>query len=290
MCVTNICAEREIQQFFFDSGCHFVLIQHFFEYDYTLQEQSASSDQPGAVKSAQFEKNRVALCAAAALGALCQSSAAGKDQQLVRNEAACDTMNRLITHYITRFIYGRNYARALKAFTTTTCNPHTIWNNKTRAQLQQLSRDQVHSIKTNGGRYDKTLVSTFTYAEHAQELIVGGIFIKLYNKDPAFEIEDAEALMNSLLMFLFTESKNHKPRNSVADALQKLDEDKTAVVSNNNSNNAAPTTTTDLISFDDPALGNKNGQPTGQMLHHKVNIQTSAIQADDQTQNSDDDE
>lgn len=72
---------------------------------------------------------------------------------------------------------------------TLNCNsetPYLIWNNGTRAELLEFleTRRQTRDVVA-----DLTIDDSFVYSAHIGELIIGNIFVRIYNEQPTYQIE-----------------------------------------------------------------------------------------------------
>lgn len=76
--------------------------------------------------------------------------------------------------------------------------PYLIWNNTTRAELcdflesQRSARDDV----------DLTISNDFSYSAHEGELKIGEIFIRIYNQQSTYPIENTKGFTIDLLTYL----------------------------------------------------------------------------------------
>lgn len=80
------------------------------------------------------------------------------------------------------------HVQLLKMLTSNCETPYLIWNNSTRAELSDflegMRKEQRH---TTG----ETLVQNIdiTFSSHVKELLIGNVFIRIYNSQPDFTIE-----------------------------------------------------------------------------------------------------
>lgn len=109
--------------------------------------------------------------------------------------------------------------QVLKLLNSNSENPYLIWNNGTRAELLEfLEIQQEGNIKRVGmtykcfqtafhdkwsktgvnhatslvswqGENDKSFGAEFVFSDHSKELIVGEIFVRVYNEQPSFPLE-----------------------------------------------------------------------------------------------------
>lgn len=67
---------------------------------------------------------------------------------------------------------------------TSNCeSPYVIWNNSTRSELMDFleSKRKEHRCEKSSTLLQKT---DLTYSVHEKELIIGNIFIRIYNAQP----------------------------------------------------------------------------------------------------------
>lgn len=66
-------------------------------------------------------------------------------------------------------------------------NPYLIWDNGTRAELTEfLESERTSSVRR--GTCDPTFGASFKFSTHEGELVVGDIFVKIYNRQPMFQL------------------------------------------------------------------------------------------------------
>jgi len=100
----------------------------------------------------------------------------------------------MLTPYVARKLAVVSATEILKMLNSNTESPYLIWNNSTRAELLEfLESQQENMIKK--GDCDKTYGSEFVYSDHAKELIVGEIFVRVYNEVPTFQLEVSSLLL-----------------------------------------------------------------------------------------------
>lgn len=76
----------------------------------------------------------------------------------------------------------------LKILTSNVQTPYLIWDNGTRTQLIDfLTENQQAHVRT--GQSDPEYGAAFEFDAHKDELIIGGVFIRVYNEQPTFLIQ-----------------------------------------------------------------------------------------------------
>lgn len=95
----------------------------------------------------------------------------------------------------------------LKLLTSNSETPYLVWNNTTRAELNDFLEQRM-SI-----RGEETLQKVeLGYSSHANELIIGNIFIRVYNNRPTFVIQDPKKFILDLLTYIKANiPKSHQP-------------------------------------------------------------------------------
>ena len=69
-------------------------------------------------------------------------------------------------------------------------NPYLIWDNGTRTELIEYVKRNQHDILRTG-ECDASFGSDFVFSCHSEELVVGDVYVRVYNKQPTFPLEDA---------------------------------------------------------------------------------------------------
>jgi DnaJ family protein C protein 13 len=81
--------------------------------------------------------------------------------------------------------------------------PYLVWDNGTRAELT----DFLETQRSGRGDLDLSIGTEFTYSAHSDELRIGGIFIRIYNQQPTYPIQNAKNFTMDLLTFLSEQSE-----------------------------------------------------------------------------------
>ena len=76
----------------------------------------------------------------------------------------------------------------LKLLNSNTESPYLIWDNSTRTELREFLKEQQTS-KIRTGESDPNFGAEFTFSAHRDELVVGGVFVRVYNQQPSFPLE-----------------------------------------------------------------------------------------------------
>ena len=82
-------------------------------------------------------------------------------------------------------------------------SPYLIWDNGTRAELTDfLENERTSTVRR--GTCDPSFGSEFKFTAHKDEIVVGNIFIRIYNQQPMFQLEVISFIRLPSLMFRFS--------------------------------------------------------------------------------------
>jgi len=80
-------------------------------------------------------------------------------------------------------------------------NPYLVWNNGTRSELIKFLEEQRDSA-VRRGESDPAFGAEFKYSQHSEELVVGTVYLRIYNSNPTFALEDPKRFTVDLLEFI----------------------------------------------------------------------------------------
>ena len=81
----------------------------------------------------------------------------------------------------------RASAEVLKLLNSNTRNPYIVWDNSTRAELTDfIEEERTSSVRR--GTCDPSFGAEFKFSAHKDQLVVGNIFVKIYNEQPDFQV------------------------------------------------------------------------------------------------------
>ncbi|KAK7507621.1 hypothetical protein BaRGS_00001556 [Batillaria attramentaria] len=203
-CVSAFCVDFWLQTNMFQSGVLWHLLPNLFQYDFTLEEGGVEKSQDTNQQEVanQLAKQSVVACARlAGYHSLDSEEGAPPDNPTVKK-----SLMAMLTPYLARKLADPNPADLLKVLNSNTENPYLIWDNATRAQLNEyLGDNQQRMIRT--GECDQSFGAEFEFEIHAKELIVGEIFVRIYNEQPTFPLENAKGFTIDLLDFLGSQAQ-----------------------------------------------------------------------------------
>uniref|UniRef100_A0A3B3VS99 DnaJ heat shock protein family (Hsp40) member C13 n=1 Tax=Poecilia latipinna TaxID=48699 RepID=A0A3B3VS99_9TELE len=181
-CVSSFAIDFFLQTHLYHAGVLWHLLVYLFNYDYTLEESGVQANQDTNQQEVANSLAKLSLVALSRLGGYTQTPSP-PDNPTIRKSLAA-----MLTPYISRKLGTGSPAEVLKLLNSNSENPYLIWNNGTRAELLEfLEGQQEGNIKR--GENDKSFGADFMFGDHNKELIVGEIFVRVYNEQPTFPLE-----------------------------------------------------------------------------------------------------
>lgn len=154
-----------------------------FNYDYTLEEGGVERNQEENRQEIANNLAKQAIRACARLGGYMKA-----DLETPYNPVTVAALENLLTSYLARQLSNDKPEEILKTLNSNCYNPYLIWDNGTRAELSEYLKDKLKE-KLNGNLNFEHDFSDFNYSSHKEELVIGEIFVKIYNEQPNFPIE-----------------------------------------------------------------------------------------------------
>nr|XP_026495433.1 dnaJ homolog subfamily C member 13 isoform X2 [Vanessa tameamea] len=189
--VAALAADAQCRARFARAHVLHALLPAVLRYDYTLAE----SGLPNEGDNKQEVANRLAKQSVSALAALYGPHAdAGAEDERVRT-----ALHALLTPYLCDKLAGDDTHELLKTLTSNWRTPYLVWDNSTRAELQEALRD-----KPAGD--DAALVPPLQYSAHEGLLAVGGVYLRIYDELPDYPIENPQQFVLDLLKFIQEET------------------------------------------------------------------------------------
>uniref|UniRef100_A0A8C8CS59 J domain-containing protein n=1 Tax=Oncorhynchus tshawytscha TaxID=74940 RepID=A0A8C8CS59_ONCTS len=194
-CVSSFAVDYFLQTHLYHAGVLWHLLVHLFNYDYTLEESGVATSQDTNQQEVANSLAKLSLVALSRLGGYGQPP----ENPTIRKSLAA-----MLTPYISRRLGSG--APVLKLLNSNSENPYLIWNNGTRAELLEfLEAQQEANIRR--GDNDKSFGSEFVFSDHGKELIVGEVFVRVYNEQPAYPLEYPKAFAASLLDYVGSQAQ-----------------------------------------------------------------------------------
>uniref|UniRef100_A0A3B3Y3K6 J domain-containing protein n=1 Tax=Poecilia mexicana TaxID=48701 RepID=A0A3B3Y3K6_9TELE len=188
-CVSSFAIDFFLQTHLYHAGVLWHLLVYLFNYDYTLEESGVQANQDTNQQEVANSLAKLSLVALSRLGGYTQTPKTnGVDGTPPENPTIRKSLAAMLTPYISRKLGTGSPAEVLKLLNSNSENPYLIWNNGTRAELLEfLEGQQEGNIKR--GENDKSFGADFMFGDHNKELIVGEIFVRVYNEQPTFPLE-----------------------------------------------------------------------------------------------------
>jgi DnaJ family protein C protein 13 len=155
-----------------------------FDYDYTLEEGGVEAEEESSKQLVANKLAKLAVMACARLAGLIDQH----DLASPKNPVIEESLAAMITPYIVQKMGENNPEEVLKLLNSNVESPYLIWDNGTRAELTEfLENERTSSVRR--GVCDPSFGSEFKFTAHKDELIVGNIFVRIYNQQPMFQFE-----------------------------------------------------------------------------------------------------
>ena len=223
-CISQMSGSKELQDLMLKLGVLWFLIPLLFEYDISMDDdfvqveinsegklsfldQFISSDVE--CTNMQLAKNKLAILAAHAISRL--SGLLGGHLATPRSQQAVVLLSALFTPQIAEGFTELNPSELLKYLNTNVENPCKIWNDKMRKELLSHAKEQleipseIEELPYAVG--DLSLAEKFKFKALENELVIGRIYVRLYNDNPAFPLKDHSHFMQCLAVYIGNNSK-----------------------------------------------------------------------------------
>ncbi|XP_054717127.1 dnaJ homolog subfamily C member 13-like [Uloborus diversus] len=200
-CISALAVNDVLQTRLYQSGVLFHLLIFLFNYDFTLEEG-------GVERSEETNKQEIAnQLAKLSMRALCRIGGYGTgENETPRNDAVHMSLTAMLTTYLVRQLGEGDVSEVLKILNSNTENPYLLWNNATRAELNEFLETQRNE-KIRTGECDPSYGSEFKFSAHSSELIIGEIFVRVYNEQPTFPLENPKHFTLEILDFLCSQAQ-----------------------------------------------------------------------------------
>ncbi|CAB1349571.1 unnamed protein product, partial [Coregonus sp. 'balchen'] len=215
-CVSSFAVDYFLQTHLYHAGVLWHLLVHLFNYDYTLEESGVATSQDTNQQEVANSLAKLSLVALSRLGGYTPPppppgeggvvETNGVEGQPPENPTIRKSLAAMLTPYISKRLGSVAPAEVLKLLNSNSENPYLIWNNGTRAELLEFLEDQQEA-NIRRGENDKSFGSEFVFSDHGKELIVGEIFVRVYNEQPAYPLEYPKAFSASLLDYVGSQAQ-----------------------------------------------------------------------------------
>ncbi|VDM97385.1 unnamed protein product [Thelazia callipaeda] len=193
-CICSFSSCTILQMQLFQAGVMWQLIPHLFHYDYTLDEGGQFFVEHNENTNKQSLRNKLARSACEALACL-----AGYRRRTPDNDGVQRSLRAMLTPYVCLLMQRlEDNDQILKILNSNTENPYLIWDNGIRNELLEF----VEHHRTSATNTSDLYGGEFKLSIHEKELIVGEIFVRIFNEQPNFKLHEPKKFCVDLLDFL----------------------------------------------------------------------------------------
>lgn len=205
-CAAAFTLDANLRIRLFESGVTFSLMLFLFKYDFTLEEGGVETNEE---TNTQVLTNELAKAAAVALSRFYDETANDSaDETLIPKIRLIRTsVDSLLTPYLAKQLLRDDAKSMLKILNSNVENPYLVWNNGTRAELVDYLEKQEKELVRSGTSPDPSYGADFMFEQRKSELIVGDIYVRIYNSQPLFQLEEPAVFARSLLDFLGSQAQ-----------------------------------------------------------------------------------
>ncbi|XP_053322304.1 dnaJ homolog subfamily C member 13 [Spea bombifrons] len=200
-CVSSFAVDYWLQTHLFQAGILWHLLVYPFNYDFTLEESGIQKNEDTNQQEVANTLAKLSLLALSRLGGYLSG-----DHETPENPAIRKSLAGMLTPYIARKLSVSSPPEILKMLNSNTESPYLIWNNGTRAEILEFLETEQESMIRRGD-CDKSYGAEFVFSDHAKELIVGEIFVRVYNEQPTFQLEHPKSFAASLLDYIGSQAQ-----------------------------------------------------------------------------------
>ena len=202
-CCEALCSHPELQDRVTQHGALWHLLRFAFRYDYTLEDNGIEATK---TNHTQLFANRAAKGALRTIYALCGIRPSPEYLKTKSNGNLFDLLRKLLTPFVVKKMLSvpNGEDEILKLLNSNHETPVYLWNNTSRTELIDLltrNSDVCLAAGPESENLPPLSADEFEYSSHAKELIVGGVFIRVYNEQPQFSLEEPEAVLRAMMQY-----------------------------------------------------------------------------------------
>ena len=208
--IAHMTKSEKLQGLLVGSGVCLPLLRYMMAYDPTLEQVQISSEDQDDVQLSQGACNLHARLSARALGMLC-GVLQDESLQSPDNRGLFAVMERVLTPQLARMLRNKRTGDLLRTLNTNIETPTRIWNVGMRRELADfleayqtrrpadMNRSPEEEMKDFGGDFD--------YVSLKHEVVIGGVYIRVFNgmggdKAAIHEIPNLSLFAKQILNFL----------------------------------------------------------------------------------------
>ncbi|KAL8189648.1 hypothetical protein R6Q57_029214 [Mikania cordata] len=201
--IAHLCVSSELQNTLLKAGVLWYLLPLLLEYDSTAEEPDIA-EAHGVGVSVQTAKNLHAVRAANALSKL---SGMANESSTPYNQDAADALKALLTPKLASMLKDELPKDLLIKLNSNLELPEIIWNSSTRAELLKFV-DQKRAALAPDDSYSLKDSHAFLYEALSKEILIGNVYLRVYNDQPNFEISEPEFFCVALVEFISSIVRN----------------------------------------------------------------------------------
>lgn len=199
-CLSNFAVDFWLQTHALQCGALWSLLQFLFNYDYTLTESGVEVSAESNQQEVNNNLARLSIKALAKLSGFLEGDDATPD-----NPAVQKSLNAMLTPYVVRKLKKESPHDILKLLNSNIDNPYLIWDNGTRAELGEFLEQNQENLSS--GQIDEAFGAEFVFDIHVKELVVGEIFVRVYNEQPTFPLDEPQKFGEHLIDYLGSQAQ-----------------------------------------------------------------------------------
>lgn len=182
--VASMAKDTKLQELLVGSGVIWPILKYMLGYDPTLEEVSNVQGDHDDVGMSQGASNTQARLATRALGMLCGVL---QDKALASppNEKLAAACSRLLTSPVALMLRNKRTGELLRTLNTNLETPARIWNVSMRNELNTFvvnAEKERPEDKCQSFDDELSKVADFAYSQLKEELQIGGIYIRIFNR------------------------------------------------------------------------------------------------------------
>ncbi|KAK4337430.1 hypothetical protein RND71_043541 [Anisodus tanguticus] len=213
-CISAFASDLQLQNQLFKSGAFYSLLMFLFKYDFTLEEGGVEANEESNKQEVANQLAKMSIIALTRLAGNLTSEEIQKrkDQNEISTQETNNTIKRclnvLLTPYLARKLGTADIAIILKELNNNIEIPYLIWDNSTRVELNEYLTDQLKSRLKGTQQSEEALYNcNLVYSSHKDELVIGEIFVKIYNQQPMYPLFNAKEFTAALLDYIGSQAQ-----------------------------------------------------------------------------------
>lgn len=221
-CISQMSKSAELQTMMLQMGILWYTIPLLFNYDISIDIQPNATDDDDnfaildqfiesdvECENMQFAKNKLAILSGHAIARL--AGFLGGNFATPSNEVAAGIVKALFTSAFVESFSEINPIGALCDLNSNIETPCKIWNDKMRSEVLEHVEEQletasdIEDLPYAIGNLETAL--NFKFKALANELEIGGVYVRVYNNNPSFPLRNHSSFLEMLAYYIADNSK-----------------------------------------------------------------------------------